>query len=108
LFLHFQRHQSSHYLQQVAQFFLPGTQDIIGAVNQPGGWRGGTGKLELLVRDAKGGLRLHPVAASEVKTGPVCWSRSPLEQPLKYYRLNKANTRVLTVTYRPWISSRVL
>lgn len=65
--------------------------EIIGAANQPSGWRGGTGKLELLVRDAQGGLRLHPVAAAEVKTGPVCWSQSPLEQPLKYYRLIKAN-----------------
>ena len=65
--------------------------DIIGAVNQPSGWRGGTGKLELLVRDAQGQLRLHPVAAAEVKTGPVCWPQSPLEQPLKYYRLIKAN-----------------
>lgn len=65
--------------------------DIIGAVIQPSGWRGGTGKLELLVRDAQGGLRLHPVAAAEVKTGPVCWSQSPLEQPLTYYRLSKGN-----------------
>ena len=65
--------------------------DIIGAVNQPSGWRGGTGKLELLVRDAQGGLRLHPGAAAEVKTGPVCWSQSPLEQPLTYYRLSKGN-----------------
>jgi hypothetical protein len=65
--------------------------DIIGAVNQPSGWRGGTGKLELLVRDSQGGLRLHSVAAAEVKTGPVCWSQSPPELPLKYYRLVKAN-----------------
>ena len=65
--------------------------DIIGAVNQPSGWRGGTGKLELLIRDAKGGLRLHPVASAEVKTGPVCWSQSPPEQPLKYYRITKQN-----------------
>ena len=65
--------------------------DIIGAVNQPSGWRGGTGKLELMIRDAQGGLRLHSVASAEVKTGPVCWSQSPPEQPLKYYRLVKAN-----------------
>jgi hypothetical protein len=65
--------------------------DIIGAVNQPSGWRGGTGKLELLIRDAQGVLRLHSVASAEVKTGPVCWSQSPPEQPLKYYRLVKAN-----------------
>jgi hypothetical protein len=67
------------------------TVDIIGAVNQPSGWRGGTGKLELLLRDAQGGLRLHSVAASDVQTGPVCWSESPPQQPLKYYRLIKAN-----------------
>ena len=65
--------------------------DIIGAVNQPSGWRGGTGKLELLIRDAQGGLRLLSVASAEVKTGPVCWSQSPPEQALKYYRLIKAN-----------------
>jgi hypothetical protein len=65
--------------------------DIIGAVNQPSGWRGGTGKLELLLRDVQGGLRLQSVAAAEVKKGPVCWSQSPPEQPLKYYRLVKAN-----------------
>lgn len=65
--------------------------DIIGAVNQPSGWRGGTGKLELLVRHAQGGLRLHSVASGEVKTGPVCWSQSPPEEPLRYYRLTKAN-----------------
>ncbi|HEY8224096.1 MAG TPA: hypothetical protein VIG25_02385 [Pyrinomonadaceae bacterium] len=65
--------------------------DIIGAANEPSGWRGGTGKLELLFRDARGGLRWHAVAAAEVKTGPVCWSQSPPEQPLKYYRLARAN-----------------
>ena len=64
--------------------------DIMGAVNQPSGWRGGTGKLELLIRDAQGGLRLHSVASTEVKV-PVCWSQSPPEQPLKYYRLIRAN-----------------
>ena len=64
--------------------------DIIGAVNQPSGWRGGTGKLELLLRDAQGGLHFHAVASGDVKTGPVCWSQSPPDQPLKYYRLSKA------------------
>ena len=65
--------------------------EIIGAVNQPSGWRGGTGKLELLLRDAQGGLRLQSVESAEVKTGPVCYSQSPPEQPLKYYRLSKAS-----------------
>jgi len=65
--------------------------DIIGAVNQPSGWRGGTGQLELLLRDAQGRLRLHSVAAADIKAGPVCWSQSPPEQALKYYRLAGAN-----------------
>ena len=65
--------------------------EIVGAANEPNGWRGGTGKLELLLRDAQGTLHWHSVAALDLKTGPVCWSQSPPEQPLKYYRLIKAN-----------------
>lgn len=64
--------------------------EIVGAANEPTGWRGGTGKLELLLRDAQGELRWHSVAAVEIKTGPVCLSQSPPVQPLKYYRLVKA------------------
>jgi hypothetical protein len=66
--------------------------EIVGAANEPTGWRGGTGKLEVLLRDVHGGLRWHSVAAAEIKTGPVCWSQSPPVQPLKYYRLVKAGT----------------
>jgi hypothetical protein len=65
--------------------------EIVGAANEPNGWRGGTGKLELLLRDVQGTLYWHSVAALDLKTGPVCWSQSPPEQPLKYYRLVKAN-----------------
>jgi hypothetical protein len=64
--------------------------EIVGAANEPTGWRGGTGKLELLLRDAQGGLRWHSIAAVEIKSGPVCLSQSPPVQPLKYYRLVKA------------------
>lgn len=63
--------------------------EIVGAVNEPSGWRSGTGKLELLLRDAQGQLRWHPVAAAETKSGPVCWSQSPPEIRLGYYRLVK-------------------
>jgi len=65
--------------------------EIVGAANEPSGWRGGTGKLELLLRDTYGRLRWHPVAAGEVKSGPMCWSQSPPEQPLGYYRLVPGN-----------------
>ena len=63
------------------------TVEIVGAANEPTGWRGGTGKLELLLRDARDGLRWHSVAAVEIKTGAMCWSDSPPVQPLKHYRL---------------------
>jgi len=66
---------------------LPADVEIVGATNEPNGWREGTGKLELLLRDNKGELHWRPVAAGEVKGGPVCWSQSPPEQPLPYYRL---------------------
>lgn len=66
--------------------------DIVGAVNEPSGWRGGTGELQLLVRNAQGVLRWQSVAAAEIESGPVCWSESPPEQPLKYYRLAKATS----------------
>lgn len=74
----------------VSDTLPPDAVEIVGAANEPTGWRGGTGKLELLLRDAHGGLRWHSVAAAEIKTGPVCWSQSPPVQPLKYYRLVKA------------------
>jgi hypothetical protein len=63
--------------------------EIVGAANEPNGWRGGTGNLELMIRDARGGLRWHPVKAVEIMSGPVCISQSPPVIPLKYYRLVK-------------------
>ena len=74
----------------VSDTLPPDTAEIVGAANEPTGWRGGTGKLELLLRDTQGRLRWHSVAAVEIKTGPVCWSQSSPRQPLKYYRLAKA------------------
>ena len=66
--------------------------EIVGAANEPSGWRGGTGKLGLLLRDAQGKLRWQSVAAVEIKTGPVCLSQSGPVQPLMYYRLAKQGT----------------
>ena len=71
---------------------LPPGVEIVGANNEPSGWRGGTGKLELLLRDGKRELHWRPVTAGEVKDGPVCWSQSPPEQPLPYYRLVSGNS----------------
>jgi hypothetical protein len=63
--------------------------EIVGAANEPNGWRGGTGGLELMLRDARGVLRSYPVKAVEIKTEPPCMSQSPPVIPLKFYRLVK-------------------
>ena len=67
--------------------------EIVGAANEPNGWREGTGRLGLLLRDAQGKLRWHLVESVEIKTGPLCWSQSEPVQILKHYRLvNAAST----------------
>lgn len=63
--------------------------EIVGAANEPTGWREGSGKLGLLLRDAHGQIRWQSVAALELKTGPVCLSQSSPVKPLAYYRLAK-------------------
>ncbi len=66
--------------------------EIVGAANEPTGWRKGSGKLGLLLRDAPGQLRWQPVAVLEIKTGPVCLSKSEPVQALAYYRLTRSST----------------
>jgi len=63
--------------------------EIVGAANQSTGWRGGTGKLGLLLRDGQGTLRWQLVASTEVTNGPLCWSQSEPVQSLEHYRLVK-------------------
>jgi hypothetical protein len=62
---------------------------IIGSTNEPTGWRGGTGKLELLLRDARGRIQWRAVNGSHIDVGPVCWAQDPPgpKQLLLYYRL---------------------
>jgi hypothetical protein len=67
--------------------------EIVGAANEPTGWRGGTGKLGLLLREAQGKLHWQLVAPIEIMSGPVCWSQSEPVQVLKNYRLVKAVTK---------------
>ncbi len=68
---------------------FPSGATIIGATNQPTGWRGGTGNLEIILREAGGGIRWQEVGGSQLKSGPVCWAaESPgPPQQLDYYRL---------------------
>jgi hypothetical protein len=65
---------------------------ILGATNQPTGWRGGTGKLELLFRRSDGGTQWRAVRGGQTTEGPVCWAQElpGPAQPLHYYRLAPA------------------
>jgi hypothetical protein len=62
---------------------------VIGTTNEPTGWRGGTGDLELLLRDQRGNVRWQAVHGGQVAGAPVCWApQSPgPPQKLSYYRL---------------------
>jgi hypothetical protein len=67
---------------------FPAESAIIGATNQPTGWRGGTGALELVLRDENGPVRRYPVQGAAFGQ-PGCWtpaSKSP-HRDLYYYRL---------------------
>jgi hypothetical protein len=68
---------------------FPAGSIIIGATNEPTGWRQGTGHLELVIRDARGATRHQVVGGARLAGGPACWapqSPGPAQQ-LDYYRL---------------------
>jgi hypothetical protein len=71
---------------------FPTGSTIIGTTNQPTGWRGGTGNLELLLRDHGSAVAWQTVRGAALDSGPVCWaSESPgPPQKLYYYRLEPA------------------
>jgi hypothetical protein len=73
---------------------FPAGSTIIGSTNEPTGWRGGTGNLELLLRDARGTVRWQAAHSAEFAAGPVCWApESPgPPQQLHYYRLAPSAT----------------
>ncbi len=70
----------------------PAGATVIGATNEPTGWRGGTGNLELLLRDRRGTVRWQAVKGGQIVGGPVCWVKElpGLPQQLNYYRIAPA------------------
>jgi hypothetical protein len=70
----------------------PGAVELLGATNEPTGWRGGTGQLELLFRDGSGVAHGHPVRSLEMPGTPACWAQEPPgpRQRLHYYRLSRS------------------
>jgi len=67
---------------------FPASDSIIGSTNTPTGWRGGTGKLELLLRDTSGKVHWIGVSGGDLQ-GPACWAQELPGPPqrLQYYRL---------------------
>ena len=68
---------------------FPSGSTIVGATTAPTGWRGGTGDLELLMRQADGLIRWQTVHGSQLANGPACWAPAlpgPPQQ-LSYYRI---------------------
>ena len=61
---------------------LPAGTTIVGSTNAPTGWRGGTGELELVLRDADGSVRWHKIHGAALADSAKCGPR-----PLHYYRL---------------------
>lgn len=84
---------------------LPGDVEIVGATNEPNGWREGTGKLELLLRNKKGELHRRPITAGEVKE---VWSAGHSRHLNNHYRTTvlpqatRTNTSIF-VDRRTWI-----
>jgi len=68
---------------------FPAGSRVIGSTNQPTGWRGGTGDLELLLRDQNGTIRWQAVHGAQLDNGPVCWAPESPGPPVRlyYYRL---------------------
>ena len=70
----------------------PAGVTVIAATNEPTGWRGGTGKLELLLRDGRGNVHWQAVKGGQIPGAPVCWAKELPGPPpqLNYYRLAPA------------------
>jgi hypothetical protein len=62
---------------------------VIGSTNQPTGWRGGTGEMELFLRDRHGTIRRQTVHGADLPGEPACWAPEipGPRQRLHYYRL---------------------
>jgi hypothetical protein len=65
------------------------TDTIIGATNEPTGWRGGTGKMELLLKGRQGNIHWRAISGARIASGSVCWAQESPGPPqlLRYYRL---------------------
>ena len=67
----------------------PSGEIIIGSTNEPTGWRGGTGKMELLLRGPRGDIHWRTINGARITSGAVCRAQESPGPPqeLRYYRL---------------------
>jgi hypothetical protein len=73
---------------------LPGSAaSVLGATNTPTGWRGGTGKLELVFRENDSRVIWYAVAGGKLQRGPVCSAPEETSPPpyLRYYRIVRSS-----------------
>lgn len=79
---------------EVTDSFAAGSS-VVGATNSPTGWRGGTGDLELLLRDAHGKIYRQAVHGADLPAGTVCADPERQGPPLRlhYYRLAPSDDR---------------
>ena len=71
---------------------LPADSVVVGTTNEPNGWRGGSGELELLLRDNRGEVHSKRVLGAPVPAQTDCAAPNSPGSPLNlyYYRLNPA------------------
>jgi len=50
----------------------PAGNTILGSTNEPTGWRGGTGKMELLLRGPHGDIQWRTITGARITSGVVC------------------------------------
>jgi len=74
----------------------PAGATILGATNEPTGWRGGTGKLELVLRGPDGGIYWREVSGARLASGAACWAKDSPGPPqqLGYYRLAPESSKM--------------
>jgi hypothetical protein len=69
---------------------IPADSTVVVATNEPTGFRGGTGELEILLRDSQGAIESQKIVGAQITAGPVCWAPDTPgpRQQLYYYRLS--------------------
>jgi hypothetical protein len=67
---------------------FPAGSEIIASTNKPTGWRGGSGVVELVLKDAAGTVRWHALRGGVFPDSTMCGARVPGSPAIPtYYRV---------------------